>query len=130
MSRVGGDDFIENRYSLDSDTIDFGTILFAGNAPTGTKLLKVKLDPNEITASAKFLHVATTSNGISFQQTAMYSLFNGVYEAFLYVKPGQSQYQFYNETTLSDAETVGSCANSLENRATNVVADIVVACNS
>lgn len=131
ISRVGGDDFIDNRWiyvdSLDNSTTDLGPIVYAGNSPAGTKLLKVKLDPSQITVSTKGLHVATSSNGISFQQTAMYSLFNGIYEALLYVNVGETQYRFFNGTTLLDAETVlGSCANTLGNRSASVMADTVV----
>lgn len=114
-SRVGFN-FVSNRWiyvdSLANDTTFVGAISFQGNAPEGYKLLRFKVNMQEITSIAKEgVHVAGSFQGLNPKSTILYSFDKKIYEIITYVKSGSYTYKYYNGNEELTSETVPStCA--------------------
>lgn len=119
--------FLDNRWiyvdSLSNDTMEFGSIIFGGNAPAGKNLLRFYVDmQNETSVSPNGVHVAGSFQGMDPATTRMYSFDGNVYEYIAYIDTGLSspvEYRYANGNSSSGYETVpGSCANGSGNRDT------------
>lgn len=115
-SRVGYD-FNDNRWfyldSLANDTTLIGPLMFAGNAPAGKKLMRMKVDmKGQTSISSNGVHVAGTFNDYHYSNARMYSFINQVYEYQAYADSAASvSYHFVNGNTQSAAEELPtSCA--------------------
>ena len=110
-SRVGYN-LIDNRWiyvdSTSNSIFEIGQILFAGNAPAGKKLLRVKVDMTDETISPNGVHLFY---GTQPTFVRLYSFGNGVFENISYHAAGTHTYGFSNGNVLTAAETLtGSCA--------------------
>jgi hypothetical protein len=115
-SRVGYD-FNDNRWfyldSLANDTTLIGPLIFAGNAPEGKKLVRLKVDlKGQSTINSNGIHVAGTFNNFSYTSAYMYKFINEIYEYQAYADSGATiDYIFVNGNTEANAEVIPtSCA--------------------
>ena len=110
-SRVGYD-FNDNRWfyldSLSNDTTLIGPLMFAGNAPEGKKLLRLKVDlKGQSTIHANGVHVAGSFNNYNYKSAYMYSFTAKVFEYQVYADSGQTvEYHFVNGDNESLAEVL------------------------
>jgi len=116
-SRVGYD-FNDNRWfyldSLAADTTFIGPIPFSGNAPTGTYLLRFRVDMQmQQGVSPDGVHVAGNFQGWDPNQEMMYSFDGNVYEYIAYIDEASPacSFRYANGVTEADYELVpGWCA--------------------
>jgi alpha-amylase len=111
-SRVGYD-FNDNRWvyidSLYNDMALISPVLFSGNAPRGTYLLRLLVDmQKEPTVNAAGVHVAGDFQGWDPAGSILYCFADKVYENIFYVDAafGTASYRFINGNTEPDYETV------------------------
>lgn len=129
ISRVGYD-FNDNRWiyvdSLSPDTFFVGAIRFGENAPTGFKMVRLKIDMNYV-ANPSNVHVAGSFNGWNYQQVILYSFVEKLYEVIQFVPAGNFEYRFANGSTSGNAESIPvSCSSGGGNRSVNLQSDSVL----
>ncbi len=133
-SRVGYD-FNDNRWfyvdSLANDTTLIGPLMFAGNAPEGKKLVRLKVDmKGQIPVSSKGVHVAGTFNNFNYSSAYMYNFISNVYEFQAYADSGATvNYLFVNGNTESEVEELPATCTVNGKRQVILNTDIVLDSN-
>jgi alpha-amylase len=124
--------FDDNRWifvdSLANDTTFLGAIPFAGNAPKGQRLLRVKVDMINEAVSGSYVHVAGSFQSWSTTQDVLYSFNDTVYEAIAFVDSSITNYtyRFLNGSTAAGYETVPGACSTSGNRSIDVTKDTVL----
>lgn len=116
--------FIDSRWfyvdSLSNDTMDWGAIRYAGNAPAGKNLIRFYVDMSNETVNSSGVHVATALNSWSTTAARMYSYDGSVWEYIAFADSGLTvgrEYKFLNGNTAGNYEALaGWCANGSGNR--------------
>jgi hypothetical protein len=130
-SRVGYD-FNDNRWfyldSLANDTTLIGPLMFAGNAPEGKKLVRLKVDmKGQIPVNSKGVHVAGTFNNFNYSSAYMYNFISNVYEFQAYADSGATvDYLFVNGNTESSVEQLPATCTVNGKRQIVLTTDLVL----
>ncbi len=130
-SRVGYD-FNDNRWfyldSLANDTTLIGPLMFAGNAPEGKKLVRLKVDmKGQIPVSSKGVRVAGTFNNFNYTSAYMYNFISNVYEFQAYADSGATvDYLFVNGNTESSVEQLPATCTVNGKRQVVLTTDLVL----
>lgn len=117
-SRVGFN-FNDNRWvyidSTSASTIELPSVIFGGNAPYQKKLIRLSVDMQKQTVA--------NSSDLMVNNTKMYSFYDKVYEAIVYVDSNETlSYKFSNASQL---ETVPEACNTNGYRTFTVTQDTV-----
>jgi hypothetical protein len=119
--------------SLGSDTMEFGAIRFAGNAPFGKYLLRFYVDlQNEASIdTVDGVHVGGNFQGWNAATTRMYSFDGNVFQHITYIDSTpltpQQEFKYANGNATGDYESVPNpCANGSNNRGVYVIGDSVL----
>jgi hypothetical protein len=129
-SRVGYN-FNDNRWifvdSISNDTTTTQPILYAGNAPSGLKLLRFKVDlQKESSVSPAGVHVAGDFQGWDPTIFRLYDFDTTIFEYMAYVGQGPYEYKYYNGNTTGSAESIPEECAVNGNRWVNIVNDTMV----
>ena len=117
-SRVGFN-FNDNRWvyidSTSANTIELPSVIFGGNAPYLKKLIRLSVDLQKQTVA--------NSSDIKVNNTKMYSFYDQVYEAIVYVDSNETlAYTFSNA---NQVETVPQACNNNGSRTFTVTQDTI-----
>lgn len=136
-SQVGGGN--SNRWTYikkttATDTLMLDAVMFGGNAPTGMKLVRFKVNMKNQTVNADGVHVAGAFQGWNPAKSQMVNYtgsggFGGTtYEFIGYVpNAGGTEFKFVNDNDWPGAESVPSACNVNGNRAiSNINTDTVL----
>jgi hypothetical protein len=129
-SRVGYN-FNDNRWifvdSIANDTTTTLPIIYSGNAPSGLKLLRFRVDlQKESIIDPYGVHVAGTHQGWDPLIHRLYDFDTTIYEFMAYVEQGFYEYKYLNGNAWGKQETVPDECAVNNNRWVNVVNDTVL----
>lgn len=129
-SRVGYN-FNDNRWifvdSVANDTTTTMPILYSGNAPAGLKLLRFKVDMQDVSAiSPDGVHVAGSFQGWDPLINRLFDFDTTVYEYMAYVEQGYCEFKYFNGNTTGTEENVPDECAVNGNRWVTVVNDTVL----
>lgn len=127
-SRVGYD-FNDSRWiyidSLSDNVTLMPVLLFGGNAPTGKKMVKFKVDmQSQFAINIGGVHVIGNFQNWNKNESFMYSFGNKVHEYVAYLDSANCEYKFTNG--VSEETLTGSCKNTKGNRNISVTSDTII----
>jgi hypothetical protein len=102
--------------------------MFAGNAPEGKKLVRLKVDmKGQIIINSKGVHVVGSFNNFNYTSSYMYNFFSRVYEYQAYADSGASvNYLYVNGNSESGVEVLPATCNVNGKRQVVLNTDIVL----
>ncbi len=127
-SRIGFD-FNDNRWvyidSLQFDTLNLPKLLFGGNAPSGKKMIRFKVDLSlQNTNHTDGVHVGNTLNHWNPKKNTMVSFSGKTYEYIDFTDTGYIEYKFVNGFINEYVDS--NCSNKSKNRYISIYSDTVL----
>ncbi len=127
-SRIGFD-FNDNRWiyidSLSMDTLQLPKLLFGGNAPSGQKMIRFKVDlTTQNSNHSNGIHVGSTLNNWNPKASNMISFSGKTYESIEFVDTNEIEYIFINGFAYEKLNP--ECSNANKKRYLTIASDTIL----